>query len=72
MRIIGIVLVVIGIIGLVYGGISWTQREEVVDMGPIEVTAQDRESIPMPPIVGGICLAVGAVMLLRGGRRSAV
>ena len=72
MRLIGIVLVVIGIIGLVYGGLSWTQREEVVDMGPVEVTATDRESIPIPPIIGGICLAAGAVMLLSGRRRTTV
>jgi hypothetical protein len=69
MRIFGIVLIVIGIIGLVYGGISWTRQDEVADIGPIEITASERETIPLPPIVGGICLAVGTVMVLAGGRK---
>lgn len=71
MKTIGIVLVVLGIIGLVYGGISWTQRETVVDLGPLEVTADQRESVPIPPIAGGVALALGTVLLLTG-RRGAV
>ena len=65
MKALGIVLVVLGIIGLVYGGISWTERETVVDAGPIEITADKRESIPLPPIAGGLLLVVGAVLLLK-------
>jgi uncharacterized membrane protein YidH (DUF202 family) len=73
MRIIGILLIVLGVIGLVYGGISWTNREEVADLGPVEVTSQERESLPISPIVGGVFLVVGAALLVAGGRsRSAV
>ncbi|MEO7190461.1 MAG: DUF3185 domain-containing protein [Vicinamibacterales bacterium] len=70
MKIIGLVLVVVGILGLLYGGITWTQREKVVDAGPIQISADKQKSIPLPPIVGGICLVAGAAMLLTGSRRS--
>ena len=65
MKALGIVLVVLGILGLVYGGISWTERETVVDAGPIEITADKRESIPLPPIAGGLLLVVGVVLLMK-------
>jgi hypothetical protein len=65
MKALGIVLVVLGIIGLVYGGISWTKRETIVDAGPIEITANERESIPLPPIAGGLLLVAGAVLLMK-------
>ncbi len=70
MRAIAVVLVVIGLVGLVYGGISWTRRERVVDLGPVEVTQEKHQTIPLPPLVGGICLAAG-VLLLFGSRRAA-
>jgi hypothetical protein len=70
MRLIAFVLIALGLIGLIYGGISWTQREKVVDLGPIEVTHDERKAVPLPPIVGGICLVAG-VLLLIGARRTA-
>jgi hypothetical protein len=71
MKLIAIVLIVLGVIGLVAGGISWTQREKVVDLGPVEVTTENRESIPLPPIVGGLLLVAGVVLLVANGRKSA-
>ena len=68
-RIAGIVLVVIGLIGLLWGGISWTEERTVVDLGPIEARAQERETIPVPPIVGGIALVAGIVLLVIPSRR---
>ncbi len=72
MKLIGIVLIVLGVIGLLAGGISWTQREKVVDLGPVEVTRENRESIPLPPVIGGVLLVAGVVLLVAGGRRTAV
>jgi len=69
MKAIGIVLVVVGLIGLLWGGITWTDRDTVVDVGPIEVTTEDHERLPLPPVVGGICLVVGAALLVAGSRR---
>ena len=68
-RIIGAVLVVIGMISLLWGGISWTQEETIVDIGPIEARAEERETIPLPPILGGVALAAGAVLMLWPSRR---
>lgn len=68
-RIAGIVLIVIGLIGLLWGGISWTEERTVVDLGPIEARAQERETIPVPPIVGGIALVAGIVLLVIPSRR---
>ena len=69
MKAIGIVLIVLGVIGLAYGGISWTRQDKVVDIGPIEVTSEKRESIPLPPIAGGVCLLAGVALLMAGGKR---
>lgn len=68
-RIAGIVLIVIGLIGLIWGGISWTSTETIVDMGPIQAQSQERETIPITPIVGGIALVAGIVLLVIPGRR---
>jgi hypothetical protein len=69
MKIIGIVLIVIGIIGLVYGGITYTTKEKVLDIGPIEATAERQKTIPLPPILGGLALAGGVALLIVGSRR---
>ena len=68
MRAIAIVLIVLGVLGLAYGGISWTRRDTVVDAGPIEITRNERESLPIPPIAGGALLVVGLVLLLKRDR----
>jgi len=65
MKILGIVLVVLGLIAILYGGISWTHRDTVVDAGPIQITKDKKETVPMSPIAGGIMLVAGAVLLLK-------
>jgi hypothetical protein len=69
MRLIGIVLIVVGLVGVIWGGISWTQRETVADIGPLEITTQERESLPIPPIAGAICLIAGTAMVIGAKRR---
>ena len=69
MKIIGIVLIVLGAIALAYGGISYTKREKVVDIGPLEATTETRETIPLPPVLGALALAGGIVLLVVGSRR---
>jgi uncharacterized membrane protein len=68
--IIGIILIVIGIIALAYGGFSYTKREKVLDLGPIQATAEKRETIPFPPLLGGLCLVGGIVLVVAGGRKA--
>ena len=68
--IVGILLIVVGVIGLAYGGITYTHREKVVDIGPIQATAEKHDRIPLPPIVGGLSLAAGIVLLVAGAKRA--
>jgi UDP-N-acetylmuramyl pentapeptide phosphotransferase/UDP-N-acetylglucosamine-1-phosphate transferase len=68
-RIAGIILIVIGLIGLIWGGISWTEEETLVDIGPIEARAEEQKSIPITPIVGGIALVAGIVLLVVPSRK---
>jgi hypothetical protein len=62
--ILAIVLIGIGIAAFGYQGISYTTREKVVDIGPIEMTADKTRTIPLPPVVGGIALAGGIALLV--------
>jgi uncharacterized membrane protein YidH (DUF202 family) len=68
MKIIGIILIAVGIVGLAYGGITWTHRKPVVDVGPVSVTHDETNSIPIPPVAGGICVVVGAILLATRSR----
>jgi len=69
MRIVGIILIAIGVISLAIGGISYTTREKVLDIGPVEATAERHKRIPLPPLLGGIALAGGIVLMIAGGRK---
>ena len=69
MRLTGIILIVIGIIGLVWGGITYTRRKDTVSVGPISATVQQRETFPISPVAGGIALVAGIALLVAGGRR---
>jgi uncharacterized membrane protein YidH (DUF202 family) len=68
--IIGIILIIIGILALVYGGITYTKREKVLDLGPIQATAEQQKTIPLPPVLGGICLVGGIVLVIVGSRKT--
>lgn len=64
LKAVGIVLIVLGIVALVYGGITYTTRDEVVDIGPVEVTTENQETIPLPPVLGAVSLLGGIVLLV--------
>jgi uncharacterized membrane protein YidH (DUF202 family) len=70
MKIVGIVLVILGVVGLAYGGMRWTTKEKVVDLGPVQVTHDKTRSLPLPPILGGVCLAAGVILLIATGRQT--
>jgi hypothetical protein len=67
--IIAIVLIAIGVVSLAYQGITYTTREKIIDLGPIKATADKERTIPLPPILGGLALAGGVVLLVVGARR---
>ena len=61
-RIVGALLVAVGILALVYQGITYTTRERVLKIGPLEATAEKEKTIPLPPIIGGLMIAGGIVI----------
>jgi len=65
----GIILIVIGIVALAYQGITYTTREKVVDLGPIQMTAEKTKTLPLPPIVGAVALVGGIVLLVMGNKK---
>jgi hypothetical protein len=69
-RIVGVVLVALGIVALLWGGVFWTDRDTVIDAGPLQVTTEQREGMRVPPIVGVIALIGGVLLLVVPSRRS--
>jgi len=63
-RVFGIVLVVLGLIGLAWGGFTYTTREKVVDIGPIHATRDETHTVPLPPIAGAVALIGGIVLIV--------
>jgi hypothetical protein len=61
----GSLLIIIGIIAFSYQGFTYTTTEKAVDLGPIQVTTEEEHTIPLPPLVGGICLVGGILLLLK-------
>jgi len=64
----GILLIVFGVIALAYQGITYTTQKKALDMGPIQATKHEQKTIPLPPVVGGIALIGGVVLLMSGNR----
>lgn len=67
----GIVLIVLGVIALVYQGITYTSRETVLDIGPVHATADRQKTLPLPPVLGIVAVAGGVVLLVVGTRKRA-
>jgi uncharacterized membrane protein len=68
--IVGIILIAIGIIALAYGGFSYTKREKIIDAGPLQVSADREKTVPFPPILGGICLVGGIILVIVGNKKA--
>jgi hypothetical protein len=68
---IGVVLIVFGLAALVYQCINYTSRETVIDIGPVHATADRQKTLPLPPVVGGVAVAGGVVLLIAGMRKTA-
>ena len=71
MKIVGFVLVVVGVLALVYGGISYNRQRTILDVGPFKATATEQKNIPLSPIVGGIALLGGILLLVVPRKRLA-
>ena len=66
---VGIILIVLGVVALGYHGITYTTREKVLQIGPLEATQKREKTIPLPPILGGAALAAGIVLIITGTRK---
>jgi len=65
-KILGMILIAVGLVGLVWGGFSYTTRDKVADIGPIDITRNKTHSVPLPPIIGAVALVGGIVLLMSG------
>jgi hypothetical protein len=68
----GLALLVLGVLSLAYQGITYTTHKKVMDIGPIQATKEEKQTIPLPPILGGIALVGGVVLLMAGTKRNAL
>ncbi len=64
-RAIGAILIVLGLVGLLYGGFSYVKREKLIDIGPIQATRTETKTVPLPPIAGAIAVIIGVVLVVR-------
>jgi hypothetical protein len=68
--ILGIALIVLGLVAFAYQGITYTTRENVIDLGPLQATVDKKETIPLPPLVGGLAVVGGIALLIVGIRKA--
>jgi len=64
MKLVGIILIVLGVLALVYQGIQYTTKEEIFDIGSIKLSADTKKTIPLPPIVGGVAIVAGIALIV--------
>ena len=65
----GVLLIVFGLFALAYQGITYTKRETVVDLGPLQATAERQKTIPLPPVLGIAAVAAGVALFVAGRRK---
>jgi uncharacterized membrane protein len=65
---IGVALIVLGVVALAYQGVTYTSREKIIDIGPIEATHETKKTIPLSPLLGGMALAGGIMMVIVGAK----
>jgi hypothetical protein len=67
---IAVLMIALGIVAFAYQGITSTTKDKVVDLGALQVTAETKKTLPLPPIVGAIALVGGIVLLVMGQKKS--
>lgn len=67
---LAIILIATGFLAFAYQGFTYTTREKVVDLGPVQMTTERKRTVPLPPILGAVALLSGAILLIKGGKNS--
>jgi len=67
---VGILLVILGALSLAYQGFNYTHQEKILDVGPIHATAEEHDRVSIPPVLGGLALVGGIVLLVVGAKKS--
>jgi len=67
---VGIALILLGIVAFAYQGITYTSREKIIDIGPLQATAETEKTIPLSPLLGGLALVGGIVLVVVGAKKS--
>jgi uncharacterized membrane protein len=67
---VGIALIILGVVAFAYQGITYTSREKIIDIGPFQATADTQKTIPLSPLLGGLALAGGIVLVVVGAKKS--
>jgi hypothetical protein len=67
-RVLGTILIVLGLVGILWGGFAYTTQKKVIDMGPIQATREKTHQIPVPPIAGAVSLIAGVAFLATSKR----
>lgn len=70
MKVVGVLLILAGIAGVVYGGFSYTTHKKAVDMGPIQINKAEQHSVPIPPILGAAAIVGGGMLVYFGARHA--
>ena len=65
----GVILIALGLAALAYQGFTYTTREKVIDLGPIQATAERQKTVPLPPVVGIVAVIAGVGLLVAGSRK---
>lgn len=68
---VGIILIILGIVSLAYQGITYTTHKKVLDIGPLQATKEEHKTIPLPPILGGVSLLGGIILMATAARKEA-
>ena len=69
MKILGVVLIVVGILMFVFGNVTFTRKEKVVDAGPVEINKKEKHTVAWPNYAGGVIVVAGVIVLLSSSRR---
>ena len=68
MKLVGILLIVAGVIGVIYGGFTYTSHKKAVDIGPIQIDKTEHHSVPVPPVLGAVAILAGGALVFGSGK----